>query len=73
MAQTIPVDQWRTTTVVVRDYKAVLANFARFFGISKWDVRNVNTDDFDRYTYQGKAASAKWVSVVGKSDELGIE
>jgi len=73
MAQTIPVDQWRTTTVVVRDYKAVLANFARFFGISSWDVRNINTDDCDDYTYQGKAASAKWVSVVGKNDKLGIE
>lgn len=73
MAQTIPVDQWRTTTVVVKDYKAVLANFARFFAISKWDVRHINTDDCDGYTYQGKPASAKWISVVGKSDQLGIE
>ncbi len=73
MAQTIPVDQWRTTTVVVRDYQAVLANFARFFGISSWDVRNIDTNDCDGYTYQGKAATAKWISVVGKTDKLGIE
>ncbi|MEL0083135.1 MAG: lactoylglutathione lyase [Gammaproteobacteria bacterium] len=73
MAQTIPVDQWRTTTVVVRDYQAVLPNFARFFGIASWDVRNINTDQCDGYTYQGKAASAQWVSVVGKTDKLGIE
>lgn len=71
--QSIPVDQWRTTTVVVRDYKAVLANFARFFGINSWDVRNVDTSDCDGYTYEGKAASAQWVSVVGKTDKLGIE
>lgn len=70
---TIPVDQWRTTTIVVRDYEAVLPNFARFFGVSKWDVRRVDTDDCDGYRFQGQPGSAKWVSVVGKTDKLGIE
>src|SRR3970040_292180 len=73
MSATIPVGQWQFTSVVVRDYRQVVCNFARFFGIDRWEVIRVDGKYLSNSMFEGKAAQHRWISVFGHNGELGIE
>ena len=73
MAKLVPVDVWHHTSVVVNDYKSVVENFARFFGISRWEVRHLDAAKLVGATYQGEPVEHGFVSVLGSNGQLGIE
>jgi len=70
---TLPVGNWQYTTVVVRDYRQVVCNFARFFGIDRWEVIRVDGKYLTNAQFEGKAAQHRWISVFGHNGQLGIE
>ena len=73
MPATIPVGNWQYTTVVVRDYRQVVCNFARFFGIDRWEVIRVDGKYLSNARFEGTAAQHRWISVFGHNGQLGIE
>lgn len=73
MAVTIPVDRWHHTSVVVRDYRQVVCNFARFFGIARWEVVRVDGKRLQDATFNGKPVTHRYISVTGHNEDLGIE
>ena len=73
MTDTIPVDDWHYTGVVVRDYRQVVQNFARFFGIDTWHVRRLDGKHLSDATFDGAPAQFRYISVRGRNADLGIE
>lgn len=70
---TIPVDQWHYTGVVVSDYRQVVQNFARFFGIDTWQVRRIDGKYLTDATFDGSPGDFRYISVRGRNADLGIE
>jgi hypothetical protein len=70
---TIPVGKWQYTSVVVRDYRQVVCNFARFFGIDRWEVTRVDGKYLKNASFDGKPAQPRWISVTGHNGQLGIQ
>lgn len=73
MGDIIPVDDWHYTGVVVRDYRQVVTNFARFFGIEQWQVRRIDGKYLTGATFDGAAADFRYICVRGRNADLGIE
>ena len=73
MATVIPVDQWHYTGVVVKDYRQVVCNFARFFGIDRWEVVRVDGKYLENATFEGQPVQHRYISVSGHNEHLGIE
>lgn len=69
----IPVGNWHHTAIVVRDYRRVIANFARFFGIARWEVLRVDQTCLSNGQLQGEPAQPGWISVSGHNGEIGIQ
>lgn len=73
MVDVIPVDDWHYTGVVVRDYRQVVCNFARFFGIERWEVRRIDGKYLADATFEGASVKPRYISVRGRNQSLGIE
>lgn len=73
MSSTIPVDGWHYTSVVVRDYRQVVSHFARFFGIARWEVTRIDGKRLSHATYEGQPVTHRYIRVVGRNADLGIE
>lgn len=69
---TIPVDAWHYTAVVVRDFRQVIPNFSRFFGITRWEVTRVDGKHLQNATFEGKPATHRFISAYGHNGDLGI-
>lgn len=73
MASTIPVDAWHYTAVVVRDFRQVIPNFSRFFGITRWEVTRVDGKYLENATFDGKPVTHRYISADGHNGDLGIQ
>lgn len=73
MSTPFPAERWDTLQVVVRDYRQVVLNFARFFGIARWEVRRVDGCRLRDHRVAGQPAACRWISVTGRNAAFGIE
>lgn len=73
MATTIPVDKWHHTGIVVKDVRAAIPRFARYFGIDRWEIRNFNAGNIGDMRYQGKQVEHSFLSAVGSNEDIGFE
>ncbi|MBL4743165.1 MAG: VOC family protein [Cycloclasticus sp.] len=73
MSLNIPIDGWYTTSIVVRDYRQVISHYARFFGISHWEIFRYDGNHLSNATFEGKAIEHRYIRVVGRNNDLGIE
>jgi hypothetical protein len=73
MTNLLPVDGWHHTSFVVRDYRQVVSHFARFFGISRWEVTRMDGKRLSQMTFEGGSVTHRYIRVTGRSDGLGIE
>ncbi len=73
MALSIPIDGWHSTSIVVRDYRQVINNYARFFGISHWEVFRYDGNHLSNTRFEGKLVKHRYIRVVGRNKDLAIE
>lgn len=73
MTPPFPADRWDTLQVVVRDYRQVVLNVARFFGIERWEVRRIDGRRLRDHRVAGQPTACRWISVTGRHAAFAIE
>lgn len=73
MSKSIPVDKWHCTGIVVRDIREAIPRFARYFGISRWEIRNFNAGNLGDMRYRGRPVEHAFTSAVGTDGSIGFE
>lgn len=68
-----PVNGIPCACVVVRDHRASMASFARFFGIADWRVQHFEADAMSDARYAGAAMQASWISARGDNGRVAFE
>lgn len=58
MANSIPMDRLRYSTVVVRDAKAKARRYADFYGIEQWNVFHATPDRLENVSIRGRVPTA---------------
>ena len=69
----LPVEGITSAAVVVRDHRASMEQFARFFGIADWHLRRFDGNELIDGHVHGDIMHASWISARGSNGRVAFE